>query len=335
MSGGGRGFTPAWTQEEWDAKFLPGSTGQLGWTPPAAAGAPSYSPINPAPQPGQGPFGKVPGPVALPDPAGDLNKALGGNLGALNSGASSSILSKLRGQLSPETQNMIQDASARFGIMSGMPGAGLQRARTARDLGRTSEDLQSQGVAELNPFLANTAHTQTVSPETQIGLAEQNALNAAAPDPSQAAAYAQQLFNQYLAMMASRGGGRSYAGPAGGTGSFPMQGGGGGGAGWGMPAQMPQQSTAPSFGGTGAAPNNSAPWYDPTLSDENQWNQMFPDEPWNLASQAPDFPQYNSDIENWQNSSVQDIGRNYDPNDPWSNYYDPAYRGGYYDEFNN
>jgi len=167
---------------------------------------------NPQPQTGTGPFGQVPGPIGVPDVYGNLQKPVP-ILPQLNSAAAADILSNLHGELSPATQAAIQDAAARFGISSGMPGSGLARNKSLRDIGLTSEQIQAQGLQQLNPFLSTVSGTQTVRPETQIGLAETNAINASAPNPQAQSSYAEQLFNKYLS-------GVNGPNPAGGTGVF-------------------------------------------------------------------------------------------------------------------
>lgn len=170
---------------------------------------PDYN-INPGPVSGTNPFGYIPGPVGTPDPYADLSKVFPG-LGAANSQVSSDLLNQLKGVLSPETQAAIQDASARFGVRSGMPGSGLVANRTARDLGLTTEQLQQQGLQNYNSLIPTISGTQTLNPAQQIALAQWNAINRSAPDPTQAANYAKQLFDEYLARM---------RGPAGGTGNY-------------------------------------------------------------------------------------------------------------------
>src|SRR5207244_9608862 len=110
--------------------FFPTGSWQTNIASPAGGG---FN-LNPTPGFGMCAFGAVPGQLSLPNPFADISSVFP-NLGGINKQASSNILSKLRGQLSPETQAALQDASARFGISSGMPGSGLQRNRTGRDLG--------------------------------------------------------------------------------------------------------------------------------------------------------------------------------------------------------
>jgi hypothetical protein len=68
----------------------------------------------------------------------------------------------------------------------------------------------------------------------QTQIAETNAQNAAAPDPTKAASYAKSLFDQYLASTQGRGtrisGGSGYSGggPGGGSGAIPQFNSGGG-----------------------------------------------------------------------------------------------------------
>jgi len=97
-------------------------------------------------------------------PYNDLNAAYP-QLGKTTSQVSSNILKRLRGELSPETQNAIQDASARFGITSGMPGSQMGGYRTARDLGRATEDIQRMGGQD---FLATLgAYSDTIAPSAR------------------------------------------------------------------------------------------------------------------------------------------------------------------------
>jgi hypothetical protein len=185
---------------------------QSGWLSQTPTTTPAASS---APRSGNGPFGLVPGPLGdISDIAyNDLLKRLPG-LADSTAQASGNVLSKLRGQLSPETQAAIQDKSAAFGLLSGMPGGQMNRFRTARDLGLATEGLQSQGLQELGG-LVGIGRGMNVSPETQIGARERDLNLAAAPDPAAQASYAKSLFDQYLNSL-SRGG-RSPAGGGGGN----------------------------------------------------------------------------------------------------------------------
>jgi hypothetical protein len=180
---------------------------------------------NPQPQYGTDAFGRVPGAVGLPDPSADLARVLP-NLGTATGAASDAVLSKLRGELSPATINSIHDAAARFGVTSGMPGfapGSLTANRGVRDIGLATEAEEQQGLQDFNALTGNVSATQAVRPETQIQLAEQNALNAAAPNPAAAQSFAASLFDKYLNML--RGGGTSGRGVGGGRSVGPSGGG--------------------------------------------------------------------------------------------------------------
>lgn len=175
----------------------------------------TYGPVSSAynliPTPTQGSgtaYGSVPGVLGLPNPAGDLSVQIPG-LTNLNKTASGDILANLEGTLSPGTQKALQNASATFGVQSGMPDSGLSWNQLYGNIAGASESQQQQGLQELNPFLTQTSGTQTVSPALQTQIAATNASNLAAPSPTAAASYSQQLFDQYLQQM---------KGPAGGTG---------------------------------------------------------------------------------------------------------------------
>lgn len=74
------------------------------------------------------------------------------NLSATQGQASANTLSRLRGELSPETLNAIQDTAARFGIGAGMPLGGGGNTITGnfgrKLVGQTVEGLQSQGLQD-------------------------------------------------------------------------------------------------------------------------------------------------------------------------------------------
>lgn len=165
----------------------------------APATAPTGYNISPTPTAGKGPLGAVPGQVGLPDVAAQLEAQLPG-VSAINKQVSQNMMSDLRGELDPNTVRAIQDASAQWGVNAGVPGSGLQTQRGLRDVGQLSEDLQQQGLQNYNQTAQQVSNTQTISPEAQIGASLQNAINAASPDPTQAASYAQSLFNQYQQM---------------------------------------------------------------------------------------------------------------------------------------
>lgn len=168
-------------------------------------------------------FGTRVGQVPIPSPFSDLSSVYP-NLSQTNAQVSSDVLSRLKGQLSPETINAIQDNAARFGVQSGMPGSGLQRNLTLRDLGLQTEALQQQGLQDYASIVPTISQTQTLRPESQFEFNLQNAVNRAAPDPGAAATYAQGLFDKYLQSLRS---------PAGGTGEqSPF--------GWGTPSWVTQ-----------------------------------------------------------------------------------------------
>lgn len=159
-----------------------------------------YNSISPAVAPGG--LGSAPGQIAMPNPAQNLTQQIPGLTG-LNQNASSVINSQLMGQLSPDTVNAIRNATASQSSANGMPGTSqipgtIGGNLTAQDIGQTSQQLQNQGIANYNSYVPTVSQTQTLNPETQVGVEEQNAVNAAAPNPTSAATYAQQLFQSYL-----------------------------------------------------------------------------------------------------------------------------------------
>lgn len=144
------------------------------------------------PQPGVGatgaaaPFGAVPGVLGNPI----------GNAPALNQAAGADIMAQLGGQLSPGTINALHDASATFGVSSGMPGSNLSWNSLYGNIAGAAERQQQQGLQSYGAL---------TGPAFQTGIAEQNALNAAAPNPTAAASHAEQLYNQYLGALGGGG----------------------------------------------------------------------------------------------------------------------------------
>lgn len=223
-------------------------------------------PLNPGPTGGVGAFGAVPGAVGLPNPYKDLGGVVPG-LPGLNAGASGVIGNELGGILSPQTQMAMQDLEARMAQQSGMPGTNMRAGtlggnRSARDLGLTIEQLQRQGLQDYNATIPTISRTQTVDPSQQIGLAQWNAINRSAPDPTLAANYSKYLFDQYLAQMRGPGRGTSGGGgPAGGTGYAPT----------------PSAPSGPSaFGSRYGSPTGSGQPYDPL-------NDVFGTDPTSLG----------------------------------------------------
>jgi hypothetical protein len=181
-------------------------SGGIGFGAPPTPAAPTGYNINPAPTGYNPTFGGVPGPLGLPDPYGDLTKS-GVNLPALNPAASSAIGNELRGDLDPLDIAALQDESARFGVTSGMPGAGLGINRYLGNILGAREQRRNQGFQHYNQFVPTVAGTQTVNPALQNQIAETNALYGSAPVPAFAASYAQQLFDKYAQSLRGPGGG--------------------------------------------------------------------------------------------------------------------------------
>ena len=209
--------------------------------------------LNPQPQFGvSNPFGAVPGPIGLPDPYGDLNTAVGGNLGDINSSVFGNLMSMSRGQIPMADQAAMQDAQAAKAAAMGMPGTNVMPGtvmgnRSARDYGLTQMQLMNQAAQQYPALTGAVKNTQTVSPELQTQIAATNALNASAPNPTMAANYAQQLYDQYL---------QRARGPGGGTGGASMM--------RDMQSMIPQSTRdmswfyQPAGGGGAAAPQTTS-----------------------------------------------------------------------------
>lgn len=158
--------------------------------------------INPAPVNGAGgAFGKNIGVIGAPPSIYDQLKSNVPNYAGMTQGAGADIGSELAGRLSPGTTNLLQDKAAAFGIQSGMPGGTpgntLTNQNFLNNLGMTSEGLAHQGLTDYNQFSGTTGSEQS-DPNLLNSIAEQNAVDAAAPNPAAAQSYAESLFNKYM-----------------------------------------------------------------------------------------------------------------------------------------
>jgi hypothetical protein len=166
---------------------------------------------NPSPQGGSGAYGSVPGPIQIPDNIySQVNQAIPGlkPAGAASAGV---INSELVGQVNPEVQNLLQNKSAAMGVAGGVPGSQFSGNNFTQSLGLNADQMQQQGVGDYLKFLTGVGSTQT-DPNLAVGVATQNALDAAAPNPAAAAGQNLSLFDKYLNAM---------KGPSGGTGFVP------------------------------------------------------------------------------------------------------------------
>jgi hypothetical protein len=173
--------------------------------------------INPRTQPGSGVFGSVPGPVGLPQPYNDVGKVLPG-LQPVAGGVSNDVLSELSGQLSPETLASIKDQGAAFGIQSGMPGSGVVNNYDLALAGQTSMAQQQQGQTAYGSVVGPESRYLTVSPSTEVELAEVNALNAAKGNPTETGLSNIGAYIGGLGFSYAIGGGGSGVGASGGAG---------------------------------------------------------------------------------------------------------------------
>lgn len=157
--------------------------------------------LNPLPTYGSGAYGYVPGQLGMPDPYGDLSKAYPA-LGTQNKQAGNVITAQLGGQLSPETQMALQNATAAWGVGNmggGSPTPGtITGNRGLRDLGLATEILQQQGLQNYGSIVPTISQTQTVAPALQSEIANINSINAAAPNPEQRVGALKDLYEWML-----------------------------------------------------------------------------------------------------------------------------------------
>lgn len=193
------------------------------------------------------PFGTVPGPISVaPNTFSQVNQNVPG-FGNLTQGTSNVINSELSGNVSPATLAALKNASATFGITSGMgPGSGLGNNALFANIAGFSENQQRLGAQNYMNFLPTVAGTMT-NPALATEVADRNATLAAAPDP--ALAYQQQMKDWMTKFNLTRG-------PAGGT--LPNYG--------GRPPDASTVHLPPTYGRTDALgmPQTDATWTEPS-----------------------------------------------------------------------
>ncbi len=255
--------------------------------------------IAPQPQMGSGSaYGAVPGPVGLPPSTYSQISDVMPGLNQLTGQAGQVVGSELAGQLPSGTIGSIQDAAAAFGVTSGMPGSGLQRNMGLESLGLSALQMQQQGLQNYQSLIPTIGSTM-LSPDLISNIASQNALYAAAPDPTMAAST--------LTKLAGGGGGGITIGGGGGTKTVP-------GTTWSPAnpnAPNPYGTTMPitPTGGTGTQSGTSSygndQWYyagqvgpgvDPTMGNTIGSTGFDPDYYDYLVGGGDPYSYYSSDI---------------------------------------
>lgn len=134
--------------------------------------------------------GQIPGQISAPQSTYQQVGNVLPSLPNLTQSAGQDVQGQLAGQLSPGTVNFLQDKAAQYGVSMGMPGVtpgGFGGNQFLRNLGMSSEGQVQAGLGNYNKLLPTLASTQ-IDPSLQFEVAQQNSLNAAAPDPALAAA---------------------------------------------------------------------------------------------------------------------------------------------------
>lgn len=169
----------------------------------AATPVPYNPTTNPTPQAGSGAYGAVPGVLNIPQNIySQVNSAVPGLQPAAGNSASA-ITSQTAGVINPDVANQLQAHAAAMGIAGG-GGVGQTGSFTSNNflasLGENSQDQQNTGIANYLKFLGGVGQTQT-DPNLAFQVSQQNAVDAAAPNPAAAAQQQQTDFDNYLKMV--------------------------------------------------------------------------------------------------------------------------------------
>jgi hypothetical protein len=165
---------------------------------------------NPTPQTGNGAFGTVPGATAPPPSLWEQLNQNVPNYGAMTTTATGNIQNMLNGEISPSTQSNIWNSAAARGVSLGQPNSPISNMVGLGLTGQTSEGLQQQGLTDYNTF-TNTAGGLQQNPALMADISESNAVLGAAPNPSDSAAYAKSLYDQYMQQMSPASGSGTYS----------------------------------------------------------------------------------------------------------------------------
>lgn len=164
--------------------YFNGAAGGLGGS--YGGGSVPFS-LNPTPTQGSGTtFGMVPGAIGAPPSVWEQEQNIPGMPAAVTSNMGN-INSELAGTLSPTTTENLENSAAARGLTLGQGGnTGLVNESLLKTLGLTQEELQQAGATNLNQFLS-TSGQQQQNPALLAEIADSNAKNAAAPNPTLAA----------------------------------------------------------------------------------------------------------------------------------------------------
>lgn len=184
-----------------------------------------------------------------------LDKVIPGFSDLLATGTSNA-LSELKGELPPDVAAYIQRTSAFGSLMGGYSGTPMSKARTARDLGRTSLDLTTMGnnsaqiwtnLAEqaYSPFTISTGQQVSTTAANNAGIQanKQFQFNVdAAPDPGAAGVFGldKELGMQMLSFGMGAGAGAIAGGGSGAASQYAQ-----------YAQYLPQQTSSNTMAGTG------------------------------------------------------------------------------------
>lgn len=174
--------------------------------------------LNPTPTVGVSAYGQVPGQIEKPPSRYESVASIYPQFTNQTSAAGNLINSQLAGEFTPETEAALWDTANRYGVASGMPGAGLWSNKFMGNVVGAKEALQQRGLTNYGQ-MASTLGGMVDDPALLASIAQSNAVLGAAPDP--AAASALQLALSRLGINTGMGVGGN---PAGGTMVNPMAG---------------------------------------------------------------------------------------------------------------
>ena len=151
-----------------------------------------YGDISPSANDYSSMFGGIPGQLSVP---ASIQQELNANVPGYSTAtgtAMSDVQSQLNGQLSASTMMNIGNYAASRGIALGQPNSSLSNEIGLSTTGNTSENLVNTGIGNYNQ-LSNTLGNEQINPTLTAEIEQQNSVDAAAPNPQQAAWYQQAL----------------------------------------------------------------------------------------------------------------------------------------------
>jgi hypothetical protein len=155
--------------------------------------------LNPSPTNYSSAYGGNVGTIAAPPSIWEQLQQNVPDYANLVSSANNEVQSQLNGELSSGTMRNLENYAASRGVAMGQPNSAISNLIGLNAIGTTSENLTNQGIGNFQN-LSNLYGSQQENPSLLASIAEENAVNRAAPNPEAAARQLQQNYQSQQQM---------------------------------------------------------------------------------------------------------------------------------------